>query len=86
MKNPNPGKVRGNAKPCVFGGVHYRSYRNAAIENGVSYVALKQRVNGGQSHDDALLCLIIKKRGKDPECVNPMKLPAKPYKTWPDGA
>jgi hypothetical protein len=85
-KKDDFGKMRGNAIPCIFNGVVYRSFRNAAMVNGVSYVALKVRVHNGQSHDDALKYLMVKKFAHEGLNIdNPMKMPLKPYKPWKDG-
>jgi hypothetical protein len=69
--------------PVHFNGVDYPSQMAACRENGISYMAFKQRLVKGNSVDDALTGLLLKKLRMEkiiaPNCD---KLPVGPYKHW----
>lgn len=75
----------GGKLPFKFCGITYTTFRNACIELGVTYVAARQRVRGGQTREEAISSLLTKKAERNPtDLHNAGKLPLKPYARWPD--
>lgn len=70
-----------------FNGVDYRSQRAACLALGINYNTFKQRIRKGNSVQEALTGLLLKKLREEqiigPNCE---KLPLKPYEHWPSGA